>query len=193
MQPPLWLKIAGLAATGAATMVATAALMRPAPATAKAETQVKPGEAGTLTITVGPTTKGAPPPSQPWRPAGPSHVAHAHMEHTDIAVEGNLVHVKAQGFIFERRPNQRYIWSLRIHDLVTNNLISKHDYIDQPFTVDGERSPTFEDTITLQPGSYRVCPVVVEITGITDPKQLDDMKALTPVTILGGGRTVRIP
>ncbi len=191
MKVPFWMKLIGLALLSFTTVLVTSALIR------TARGQGRPRElaipfGGIATVSAGPTTKGKPAAATPFVP-GPNQIAHGHMKSTSATVAGHEVSIAAEAYLFDRRKGVEFIWSLRIYDSASNALMFKRDYTEQPFTVNGERSPTFHETVTLAPGFYKITPIVVSTTGMDDPTILDDPQAITPYVMLGGVRTVRIP
>jgi hypothetical protein len=123
----------------------------------------------------------------------PGHTSGGHSNGMKVEVNGTLVHVIVDSYLFEtRRPNSRYLWSLRIYDQKMK-FVDKKDYVDNLVTTpDGviEMTPKFEDVVTIPPGTYTVHVALLDASD-GFPKGLDDLKALNPLTVLGAFKKVK--
>lgn len=158
MRLPVPFKVMALAVLGVGTAFATKAILaaagaKPPPARASATARPAP----TLTLTAGPpgAAPQAPPGARPFGARG----AIRNFEHQAI---GDTIHVAAEGDVYSKYPNMRFVWSLRLFDVDDRDReapLYEKIYDDQIFDPQQLPSPqTFDDAIRpqLPPGDYQV-------------------------------------
>lgn len=74
-------------------------------------------------------------------------------------VEGRQVFVSGKAEVFDRVPGNLYIWLLRIYSTGKGaRLLREHHYLENAMQLadSGAASPTFDDAVWLDPGTYKV-------------------------------------
>lgn len=95
-----------------------------------------------------------------------------------VLVVGNEVTVSTAVSMYDKRPQRRFRWSLRVFDEAKKIKFFDRKYDDQVFSLTpGEHSvPTFDETIKLGPGTYNV---EVFVHGYNEGFDLDKLKDRT--------------
>ncbi len=113
----------------------------------------------------------------------------------DVTAVPAGVRVFTEVGLMDRRESN-YVWRLRVYDAaVRDRPLLDRPYPQQAFTVPtGRRDPTFEETIPLPPGTYRVMVTLYEFHSKTRPDRLfaGDPDALEDQAILGGVKTITV-
>jgi hypothetical protein len=165
------LKILGLAAVSSAVTVRLIQA-RPAPNPAPAAQSW-----GNTTETIIDPAQ----PVAPWTP-GVGTIASNGVNRTTIQAEGNTIQVASQAFIYETRPGQSYLWSVRVLDPddLTHVLFVRR-YDEQRFQVETgmpPKEPTFADALELPlpAGTYIVELAISTLNPGADLPDLTDAK-----------------
>jgi hypothetical protein len=93
-------------------------------------------------------------------------------------VEGNQVHISATARLFQTDPDNRYHWSLFVLSPDFKTRYIRTDYNDQVFSIPlgKDVEPTFDETVTLLPGSYQIQVVLHRFRVGFEPETLKDDK-----------------
>lgn len=105
---------------------------------------------------------------------------------------GNEVNVSAQVDIMDRRENVAFMWTLRVINEFTKEVVLDRPYKDQVFSVvPGEQlSPTFDETLNLVPGKYRVELDLEGMRGDSKIEMLKTGKAVNPHKLVSFSKTI---
>lgn len=196
-------KLPGLCAVGVGTWILTTTILghngRPARAADDGHARPVVGElanAGRGTERVGdlPTTCS----SRRWllRPAATRATdISQELKSYDVRITGRTVLVRAVANISDPRQGIRYLWDLDVMDSREVTPIQRTIYKNQMFFPTGEQArihPSFQEVLTLDPGTYRVILRLHAIPADVNPEALGDRSQIKRWEATRGNREVII-
>ena len=150
---PVLAKLCVLAALAVATNVATnAVLARSGP---KKSTVVPQSASKSRTNRARVAEVGSPK-LPPVKPRGLTAIDDLRVEATPAGI-----HIVGQGTVRDFRPTGAFVWSVRVRDAVSREVLAEQRYDSQVFHVPadaGDTHPTFEDVLKpdVHPGNYKL-------------------------------------
>lgn len=115
----------------------------------------------------------------------------------DAVAEGRKVVISANFPILEKPPHATFLWTLRVYGATGNRKktksLSEQYYVNQTFHLPAdqvEMSPTFKETIELEPGTYRVHVSLYKLRGNFD---FSTLKTAEPKMPFCGWKKIVVP
>ncbi len=124
----------------------------------------------------------------------PGHVASGRLNDVSIEVNNKVAFINASVDLYDVNLNRKYMWSVRVVDVTSNQEVAHQHYVDQSFTVlkNGYRTATFEDQIELMPGSFRVEIILYKIKPKFDLEKLSDLNYARSSSVVHYGKVVQV-
>lgn len=121
-------------------------------------------------------------------------IFHYHMDDLLAVVQGNGVYVKTEVNLFDRRPDFKGIWTLRVYQQRPSGktMIDEKHYLNQVFDLGGggPMSPVFAEKVTLPAGVYALEVILTSLHESVDLSLLDDPVKGRQLHVSSGSRSI---
>lgn len=138
-----------------------------------------------------------------WMYRSPAQLAHDMenvissyaLDKLEVQVVGNMVTASTTANLYDTRPETRFLWSLKVSDEKGKTTFLNKLYSDQIFSIEPRRpaTPTFEDTVQLQPGTYTIAVLMYALPQGFDVATLKDEAARQARRPFGKAAKITVP
>ena len=117
------------------------------------------------------------------------------LDQVKVQVVGNMVTVSTTANLYDTHPETRFLWSLKVSDEKGKTTFVNKLYSDQIFSIEPRRpaTPTFEDTVQLQPGTYTIAVLMYALPQGFDVAALNDEAARQARRPVGKAAKITVP